>query len=115
MTLAHDWFDNSDNALIDEPTEPIDANDPMLTIESDEPMLPIDSTEPEESIDRNESWLAMHHLPRGICIGSAYGVATADSLGDDGLARAGPAGNTPDIATKPSIRLTRSAHRRTAG
>ncbi|MDN5768600.1 MAG: hypothetical protein L0H96_09850 [Humibacillus sp.] len=71
MTLTHDWFDNSENTLIDDPTDPSEANEPTLPIESTEPMLPIESTDPDDPIDRNESRLATDHCPRGILIGSA--------------------------------------------
>ena len=62
-TESRDMLDNSDAALIDEPTEKNEANEPTLPIESTEPMLPIDSTEPVEPIDRNESLEAIDHLP----------------------------------------------------
>ena len=79
MTLAHDWFDNSENTLIDEPIEPSEANEPMLPIDSTEPTLPIERTEPDDPIERNESLLATDHCSRGILMGSAYAATGSGS------------------------------------
>lgn len=79
MTLAHDWFDNSENTLIDEPIEPSEANEPMLPIDSTEPTLPIESTEPDDPMARNESRLATDHCSRGILMGSAYAATGSGS------------------------------------
>lgn len=79
MTLTHDWFDNGENTLIDDPIDPSEANEPTLPIESTEPMLPIESTDPDDPTDRNESRLPTDHCPRGFLIGSAYAAVTCDS------------------------------------
>ncbi len=78
MTPAHDWFDNNENTLIDEPIEPSAANEPMLPIERTEPTLPIERTEPDDPIERNESLLATDHCSRGILIDSAYAAIWPD-------------------------------------
>ena len=56
-------FDNSDAALIDDPMDRNDANEPTLPIDSTDPTLPIESADPVDPIDRNESRDAIDHFP----------------------------------------------------
>lgn len=44
-----------DPILIDEPTENIDANDPMLAQEAKEPTLPTERADPRDAMDSRES------------------------------------------------------------
>jgi hypothetical protein len=62
-TDSRDMLDSNEAALIDDPIDRNDANEPTPPIDSTEPTLPIESTDPVDPIDRNESLDAIDHFP----------------------------------------------------
>ncbi|GAA2470686.1 hypothetical protein GCM10009858_04980 [Terrabacter carboxydivorans] len=97
-------FDSSEAALIDDPIDRNDANEPTLPIDSTDPTLPIESTDPVDPIDRNESRDAIDHFPlRDLGMRPSLGTACRRPC------RNAP---RPDL---PSVRGYRAARPRDGG